>query len=140
MVYVAYHYSLSTTHSKMSDALYQAHILDHYRRPRNFGDPDTSALCALGTNPSCGDTLTFCVDVEDGVIVCASFQGTGCAISQALASMLTEHVRGMSHSVARAMTEQDAYALLGVPVSAGREKCATLALRALHSALDHYEA
>jgi nitrogen fixation NifU-like protein len=75
------------------DDLYQEVILDHNRRPRNFR-PIEGGRRAEGFNPLCGDRLTVYVRVEDGVITDASFQGSGCAISKASASLMTESVKG----------------------------------------------
>ena len=75
--------------------LYQEVILDHAKAPRNFrplSGEDTR--CALGHNPLCGDRFTVFVKVEDGVVTDAAFQGEGCAISKASASLMTEGLKG----------------------------------------------
>ena len=80
----------------MSDLrdLYQQVILDHNRRPRNFRAIEGANRHTEGYNPLCGDRLSLYLKVEDGVIEDASFQGSGCAISKASASMMTDSVRG----------------------------------------------
>ena len=85
----------------MSDLqeLYQEVILDHNRRPRNFRALD-DARKAEGYNPLCGDRLTVYLRVDDGVIKEATFQGSGCAISKASASLMTESVKGKTVAVA----------------------------------------
>jgi nitrogen fixation protein NifU and related proteins len=83
------------------DDLYQEVILDHNRRPRNFRTIEGGRR-AEGFNPLCGDRLTVYVRVEDGVIRDASFQGSGCAISKASASMMTEIVKGKTVADAEA--------------------------------------
>jgi nitrogen fixation NifU-like protein len=74
--------------------LYQEVILDHTKRPRNFGRLVEANRTARGDNPLCGDKITVWLDVEGGVIRGVSFEGAGCAISTASASLMTETVRG----------------------------------------------
>jgi SUF system NifU family Fe-S assembly protein len=137
----------------MSDLrdLYQEVILDHYRRPRNFGPLPDADRKAEGFNPLCGDRLTLYVKVKDGVIEDASFEGSGCAISTASASLLTESIKGRSereaealfqrfHDVVAGGAEPDAdlgklAVLAGVREFPIRVKCATLAWHTLRAAL-----
>ena len=79
--------------SELED-LYQETILDHGRRPRNFGKPDHFSHEAEGYNPLCGDRFTLYATIEDGVIQDVRFDGMGCAISTASASLMTEAMRG----------------------------------------------
>jgi nitrogen fixation NifU-like protein len=76
--------------------LYQTTILDHNKRPRNFRVPEAANREARGNNPLCGDQLTVYLRVEDGVVKDVGFQGSGCAISKASASLMTEAVAGRS--------------------------------------------
>ena len=76
--------------------LYQTTILDHNKKPRNFRVPEARNREARGNNPLCGDQLTVYLVLEDGVVKDAAFQGTGCAISKASASLMTEAVKGKS--------------------------------------------
>jgi len=76
--------------------LYQTTILDHNKRPRNFRVPEAANREARGNNPLCGDQLTVYLRVEDGVVKDVGFQGSGCAISKASASIMTEAVAGRS--------------------------------------------
>ena len=101
----------------MSDLrdLYQEVILDHSRRPRNFHVLQ-AARCANGHNPLCGDRVSVFLDVADGVIRAASFQGNGCAISTASASMMTEALRGKTLEEA-----QHLFGLFHDLVTAGRQ-------------------
>lgn len=132
--------------------LYQEVIVDHGRRPRNFGPLAGASHRAEGFNPLCGDHLTLQLQVVDGVIRDARFEGAGCAISVASASLLTEALKGRSASEAEALfasflamltgERQAADAPLGkLEVLAGvrefptRIKCATLAWHALLAAL-----
>jgi nitrogen fixation NifU-like protein len=74
--------------------LYQEVILDHNKRPRNFGKLESANRHAEGFNPLCGDRLTVYLDLEDGTIRDIRFEGSGCAISKASASMMTSEVKG----------------------------------------------
>jgi nitrogen fixation NifU-like protein len=87
----------------MSDLtdLYQEVILDHNRRPRNFRVIDPASAVQEGYNPLCGDRLTLYVTVDNGVIADAAFQGSGCAISKASASLMTEAIKGRTVDQAR---------------------------------------
>ncbi len=142
--------------------LYQELILDHGRHPRNFHASPDAQREAVGHNPLCGDKLVLYLTVgEDGHIVDASFQGEGCAISVASASMMTEMLKGKTAAQAKALwtyfeglckgsagdddailaslDEDDAsrlQALAGVRHYPVRVKCAMLAWRTLESALD----
>lgn len=131
-------------------ALYQDVILDHNRHPRHFGRPDRFTHSLEGFNPLCGDRLTLYLDVADGVIRDVAFDGQGCAISVASASLMTEAVKGLTVDAAEALFEavharltgsRDGNGLGKLEVLAGvrefpmRVKCATLAWHTLHGAL-----
>jgi nitrogen fixation NifU-like protein len=128
--------------------LYQEVILDHNRRPRNFRTLEGGRK-AEGYNPLCGDRLTVFLRVEDGRITDAAFQGSGCAISKASASLMTEAVKGKTVADAddlfrrvQQMLTSDAAAgelgklaaLAGVRQFPVRVKCASLAWHTLHAA------
>jgi nitrogen fixation NifU-like protein len=119
----------------MEDELYQARILDHARHPRNKGVLRRADASAKAANISCGDRLTLYLAYAGRNIRQAMFEGEGCAISQAAASLLTERLVGCSHASARKLTEDDVIALLGVPISSARRGCALLACSALQHAL-----
>jgi nitrogen fixation protein NifU and related proteins len=76
------------------DDLYREIILDHYRSPRNRGRLSTPDVAAQGSNPLCGDEIELSLAIADGHVVDVAFQGEGCSISQASASMMTETIRG----------------------------------------------
>lgn len=138
----------------MSDLreLYQEVILDHSRRPRNFGACPNCNRDAKGHNPLCGDRLTVQLDVDGDTIKDAHFQGQGCAISMASASLMTEMVKGRTVAEAKALFESfhtlvtggeaDGVDLDKLEVLAGvrdypvRVKCATLPWHTLAAALD----
>jgi nitrogen fixation protein NifU and related proteins len=135
------------------EELYQEVILDHSRRPRNFGDLSDASVRVHGDNPSCGDEIDLAVKFgADGSVAEIKFSGQGCAISQASASMMTMKLKGKPRSAAEEMLRAfhdlvagdgaDAAASLGdLGVMRGvrkfpqRVKCAMLAWRALEQAL-----
>ena len=119
----------------MHEALYQQHILDHASRPHNKGVLAGATVVAEGSNPSCGDMLTLYLAIEDATIRAVSWIGTGCAISQAAGSLLSDKLVGLSLGAARGLSEADMYAMLGIVITPARQKCALLAYRALSNAL-----
>jgi nitrogen fixation NifU-like protein len=142
----------------MSDLrdLYQEVILDHTRKPRNFGAPAVANRKAEGHNPLCGDRVTVYLDVSDGHIRDIAFEGAGCAISTASASLMTEALKGLSIGEARELfrgfhemvtkgAPEGAPDLGKLAVFTGvreypmRVKCATLAWHTLQAALDQQD-
>ena len=132
--------------------LYQEVILDHSKNPRNFGELDGATHDAKGHNPLCGDRLNLYLLVEDGIIRDVAFEGAGCAISTASASMMSDALKGKTaaevdalfeafHGVVTGEAEVDEDALGKLSVFAGvrdypvRVKCATLAWHTLKAAL-----
>jgi nitrogen fixation protein NifU and related proteins len=117
------------------DDLYRDYILEHYRRPHNFGQLDGATMSQEGANPLCGDRITMQLRVRGGVIDGVAFTGRGCAISQASASLLTDEIKGKDVQQANAMTSSDVLELLGIEISPARMKCALLSLETMHGAL-----
>lgn len=117
-------------------ALYQAQILEHYKHPKNKGVLDPATHAGSESNPLCGDaiSLTLRVDGADRVEE-VRFEGEGCAISMASASILTEQVKGKSLDEVRALDREAVLKNLGVPLSAVREQCALLSFHVLRRAL-----
>ncbi len=138
--------------SGLSD-LYQEILLEHNSKPRNFRKVDDPSRTAEGFNPLCGDQITLYLKVADGVIEDVGFQGTGCAISRASASMMTQSIKGKSlveadeifEAFHQMITEPDAEidyeslgdleTLAGVSEFPTRIKCAILAWHTMRSAL-----
>lgn len=112
--------------------LYRELILDHARNRRNWGILDPNDFDHSEHNPLCGDELrlTLCID-EEGIIREVGWEGTGCAISQASASMLGEKLVGMSYDEARQIDKQEILDMIGLDLTINRVKCATLALKVL---------
>jgi nitrogen fixation NifU-like protein len=117
------------------DDLYRDYILEHYRRPHNFGVLDAPDLRWEGANPLCGDRITLMIDVRDGVVADVAFTGRGCAISQASASLLTDEMRGRPLEELEKLTPDDVLDLLGIEISPARLKCALLSLDTLSHAM-----
>jgi|SRR5450432_576513 nitrogen fixation protein NifU and related proteins len=117
------------------DDLYRDYILEHYRRPHNFGVLDAPTASFEGANPLCGDRITMQLGIRDGVVAEIAFTGRGCAISQASASLLTDEIMGMPVEKAEAFRADDLLELLGIDISPARLKCAMLSLETLEHAL-----
>src|SRR5690349_19447172 len=117
------------------DDLYRDYILEHYRRPHNFGVLDNATATQEGANPLCGDRITMQLRVRDGQIAAVGFTGRGCAISQASASLLTDEIKGKPVESAAGMSPDDVLDLLGIEISPARMKCAMLSLETLQGAL-----
>lgn len=145
--------------SEQLNELYQQVILEHNKKPRNFVVLDHANRKADGHNPLCGDQFTVYLNVEDGVIKDISFQGSGCAISKASASMMTTSVKGKTIDDAEALfaefhkmvtgeldEENEPNNLGRLKIFAGvrefpaRVKCASLSWHTMHAALKGEEA
>ena len=139
--------------------LYQQVILDHNKKPRNFRKLETANHSAEGFNPLCGDQLTVYLNLEDDAVKEISFEGSGCAISKAAASMMTQALKGKSKQEAEQLfsefhgmvtgeldEETTANGLGNLKIFSGvrefpvRVKCASLPWHTMHAALNNQEA
>ncbi len=135
--------------------LYQQVILDHNKKPRNFHKLETANRVAEGFNPLCGDQFTVYMQLEDGVVKDVSFEGSGCAISKAAASMMTQSVKGKTREEAQMLfrefhglvtgeldAERTPHHLGRLTIFSGvcdypaRVKCASLSWHTMHAALE----
>jgi nitrogen fixation NifU-like protein len=117
------------------DELYRDQILEHYKRPHNFGRPESFDLEYEDVNPFCGDEQHVFIELgEGGKVAGVSFEGKGCAISTAATSMLTEELEGMSREEILKLPKEFVLDLLGIDISATRMKCALLGLKIAKSA------
>jgi nitrogen fixation NifU-like protein len=140
--------------SELSD-LYQQVILDHNKKPRNFHKLAEANRTAEGFNPLCGDQLTVYMQLEDNVVKDISFEGSGCAISKAAASMMTQSVKGKTreeaeilfdefHRMVTGQLDEESVAhnlgrltiFSGVRDFPARVKCASLSWHTMHAALN----
>lgn len=133
------------------DELYRDLILEHYRKPRNHGTLPSPTFRLEGVNPTCGDEIRLDVEMDGDTIKAAAFEGVGCAISQASASMMTETVVGLDTAAAKAIASDframlvegaepserigDLESLQGVAKFHGRVKCGLLSWEVLKGAM-----
>ncbi len=139
------------------DTLYRQVIMDHYKNPRNKGSVEGDHMTVDMNNPTCGDRIQLQLQVKDGLVEDAKFDGEGCSISMSSASMMTQAIKGKSVEEAMKMSEifsemmlgnevetedidlGDMEALQGVSKFPARIKCATLAWKAMEKGVDEEE-
>jgi nitrogen fixation NifU-like protein len=118
------------------DELYDDHILDHFECPYHKGQLANPTCSHCGKNPLCGDKVTVQIRVNDeGKIAEAWFDGSGCAISQAAASILCQHIEGKTVEEVENLQPQDMLSLLKVPLTATRQRCGLLSFKVLKTML-----
>jgi nitrogen fixation NifU-like protein len=111
------------------DDLYRELILDHYQHPHNHGELPDADISFEDSNPLCGDRIRIDIRLKDNVVQDVRFNGKGCAISQASASMLTDELLGKSLDEIRKIDKQFILDMLGIPLGPTRIKCALLPLK-----------
>lgn len=141
---------------KNLDQLYRSVIMDHYKTPRNKGTIENDSINIEMNNPTCGDRIHLTLQVEDGIVKDAKFDGEGCSISMASASMMTQAVKGKDVETALGLSKTfsdmmlgkeyddsvdlgDIEALQGVSQFPARIKCATLAWKAMEKGVHEQE-
>jgi nitrogen fixation protein NifU and related proteins len=119
----------------MDDQLYREYILEHYKHPHNHGSLERADMEAHDLNPLCGDELTFQLGLDaEGKVDQVAFDGHGCAISQASASMLSDELKGKTPEDLLKMDHHTVLDLLGIEISATRMKCAMLSVKVVKAA------
>lgn len=113
--------------------IYSQNILDHAKSPRNFGQLSEPKLSGQGKNSSCGDKLSLDLKIENNKIIDCKFSGTGCAISQAAMSILSEQVINKTCDEVLQLNFSDLVRILGIEISPRRVKCAALGLLTLQN-------
>jgi nitrogen fixation protein NifU and related proteins len=117
------------------DELYREQILEHYKRPHNFGRLENADLEFEDTNPFCGDEQHVTIRLDgEGRVAEVAFEGQGCAISTAATSLLTDELVGKTREELLALPKEEVLELLGIEISATRMKCAMLGLKVVKSA------
>lgn len=117
------------------EEIYKENIIDHYKNPRNKLELLDYTFKERGFNSLCGDEIILYLKVAGEMIIDVSFQGDGCAISQASASLLTVEIKGKSLSKIKQFNEDKILSLLGIPISHTRMRCALLSINTLQKAL-----
>jgi nitrogen fixation NifU-like protein len=122
------------------DDMYREIILEHYKRPHNAGTLEHPDISHEDSNPLCGDRVRIDLQVQSGIITDIRFQGRGCAISQASASLLTDEIKGKPVEAVTAFSKDDMLDLIGIPLDKNpvRIKCALLALKTLKTGVYQY--
>ncbi|MEK6901985.1 MAG: iron-sulfur cluster assembly scaffold protein [archaeon] len=119
----------------VGDGMYREHILDHYQHPRNFGTLNNADLSHKEFNPVCGDNLSFQLTLDSkGKVSDVKFTGSGCAISVASASLLSDELMGKTQSQIEKLGRENVMELLGIELGPVRLKCAMLALDTVKNA------
>ncbi|HLD07804.1 MAG TPA: iron-sulfur cluster assembly scaffold protein [Candidatus Peribacterales bacterium] len=115
--------------------LYAENILDHFRHPRHSGELPNATIKHEEWNHACGDELHLSLLIEDGIVAKIAWTGTGCAISQASMSILSEELIGKREEELLALTKDNIYTMLGVPIGPRRFKCALMSLHTAKNAI-----
>jgi len=116
--------------------LYQEEILEHYHEPHNNGRLANPTHQRCANNPTCGDKICTTIIVSGNKIKDINFEGEGCAISQASASMVTDKIKGKGVEYALTLTKDDIIEMLGIEIGIGRIRCALLGIETIQKALE----
>lgn len=127
----------SQEHEHENEEIYQEHIIDLYKNPKNRGFLKNPTHEKQEFNPLCGDKVKIQIIEENGIIKEVKFDGIGCAIMTASASLITDYLKGKTVKEAKTMNSQDIEKLLQIKVSPLRIKCLTIPLKAIQGALEN---
>jgi nitrogen fixation protein NifU and related proteins len=124
----------------LAEQMYRENIMEHYKSPRNRGRVKNAEIVFSDNNPACGDEIEVTVKLNDKKeVIDVKFEGTGCAISQAATSMLTEKIKGMNLEEVRNIKKEEVLEMLGIPLQPIRVKCALLGFKVLEAGIFLYE-
>lgn len=115
--------------------IYQEIILDHYHNPHNYGELDEPQVDISVSNSSCGDKIRLTLKIEKDIVTDIAFSATGCAISMASASLLTDYVKHKSVDEVKKIQKEKLLELIGIELSPSRLRCALLPLEAVSKAV-----
>ena len=124
------------------EGMYRENIIDHYKHPRNHGSMANADIRQKENNPLCGDAVTISLKLSDGKarkVKDIKFEGNGCAISQAAASMLTDEIKGKTLEEIKKIGMEDVVNMLGIEIGPVRAKCAVLGLAAIKEGIKEFE-
>ena len=121
--------------SFVGEGIYKENILDHYKNPHNKGEIENAEIKFTENNPLCGDIITVNLKLNDQKVEDIKFEGKGCAISIASASLLTDKVKGMTIDEVMKLTKDEILEMLMIPIGPVRLKCALLCLETLQKAV-----
>ncbi|MDP6548330.1 MAG: SUF system NifU family Fe-S cluster assembly protein [Candidatus Woesearchaeota archaeon] len=125
--------------SYIGDGIYKENILDHYKHPHNKGTIEDANIKHTENNPLCGDIISVNLKVNGSKVKDIKFTGTGCAISQAAASMLIEEIKGKTLEEIKNLKTEDIVNMLGIEIGPVRTKCAVLSLVAVKQGIKEFE-
>src|SRR3989338_2181827 len=124
---------------ELAEDMYKEELLEHYKKPQNYGKIRNCDAKYHEFNPVCGDEIEVYIKIRNGSVKDIKFTGKGCAISQAAASIATESVKGKKVEEVKGISNESMLQLLPIKVSNLRVKCALLALKAIQKAIIKYE-
>jgi nitrogen fixation NifU-like protein len=117
--------------------IYRENIVEHYKNPENFGNLDNADLSSKEVNLSCGDEIEIFLSLEKNKVKEAKFRGKGCAISQASADILLNHIKGKTLQEINKLEKKDIFDLLGIQLTPSRINCALLPLLTLKKGIEN---
>ena len=119
--------------------LYREDLLEIYKNPVHRGTLDTPSVKVHKKNPMCGDEIDLVLNIRDGVIVDARFDGSACSVSIISSDLLLDFIKGKALKEVKKLSKDDLMELIDLNLTTSRVKCATLSLTALKAAIDNYE-
>jgi nitrogen fixation NifU-like protein len=123
----------------MEENIYIDYILELYKNPKNFGTLENAQIDVKNTNPLCGDEIELFLSINNNIVEDVKFNGKGCAISQASASILTELIKGKTLEELKSIKSEDLLTALGIKLTPVRLKCALLSYETLQKGLENYK-